>query len=77
MARRTFSIVDKDVLEFIDSMDDGTKSRYVVDLIRKDMKKGSKEYVTREEVMEMIKGLKVDSEDTEVKNSLMGTLNLG
>ena len=77
MARRTFSIVDTKVLEFIDGMESGIRSKYVVDLIKKDMGKSSV-YVTRDEVIEMIKGIKIDkesSEDREVKNSLLGLLS--
>jgi formylmethanofuran dehydrogenase subunit A len=74
MARRTFSITDKEVLNYIDGMDDGLKSRYVVDLIKKDMGK-EKVYVTKDEVLEMIKGIKVIDDDSEVRDSLRGLLS--
>jgi hypothetical protein len=81
MARRTFSITDIDVLKYLDAMESGVRSRYIVNLIKKDMEGSKIQYVTREELMEILESYSPAKEnsindDSFVEKSIIGVINL-
>lgn len=83
MARKTISISDGEVLKYLNDMSRGVRSKYIVDLIRKDMK-GVRGAITEEDVIKLILqygGDKVAKEkmnggDERIKNSIKSMINM-
>jgi hypothetical protein len=77
--RKTFSIVDVDVIKFLESMERGEMSRYVTRLIREDMKR-DKCGLSRDEVIKLIReygGVERESkEDNKVVSAAKNLINL-
>jgi arginyl-tRNA synthetase len=60
-------------------MENGVKSRYIVGLIRKDMKGSSGQYVTMDELMEILESRGTVKEkviDDDVEGSLLNLISL-
>jgi hypothetical protein len=78
MVRKTFSIVDEDVLRYLDSMEKGEMSRYVSRLIKEDMKRDKG--ITRDEVIRLIQEyggkVEVTKKDSKVINAARNLISL-
>jgi hypothetical protein len=77
--RKTFSIVDEDVLKFLSGMEKGEMSRYVTRLIKEDMKK-DKCGLSRDDVIRLIReysGVERENrKDNKVVNAAKNLVNL-
>ena len=83
--RKTFSIIDEEVLRFLSGMEKGEMSRYVTRLIKEDINrcKEDKRVLNRDDVIRLIqeyggrtKVEKVDRKDNKVVSAAKNLINL-